>query len=380
MRVVFLLLIFTFSFVSGAGLSMNTYKKLDKIQKQIANKEYKKSKEDLRDLLERINNKVDKSYILQTLGSIYLAQDDYQQAIKIYKQALDLNKFPKETISQTNLLIGKLYYSLKDYVQTINYIEKHIATAKKPKADGFVVISSALIEKKEYKKAIGYLRRAIKIEPKESAYALLFSAYYYQEDYKNSKVVLEETIKRYKKLTYFTTLSSIYELLGEKENSGAILEIAYKDSLGLKEREILTLAYRLSTLRVFNKASHILEDSMKKGKVERNLKNLKSLSYFLYEAKEFEKAKKVLENLVLEFNDYETRIRLSKIYYDNDEYKKAIKLLKSQKLKPGGYLLLGACYMGMNDKNNAKEAFLKVTKDKKAIKEANRWIKFIKES
>ncbi|MCV6607547.1 MAG: tetratricopeptide repeat protein, partial [Campylobacterales bacterium] len=102
MRVVFLLLIFTFSFVSGAGLSMNTYKKLDKIQKQIANKEYKKSKEDLRDLLERINNKVDKSYILQTLGSIYLAQDDYQQAIKIYKQALDLNKFPKETISQTN--------------------------------------------------------------------------------------------------------------------------------------------------------------------------------------------------------------------------------------------------------------------------------------
>jgi len=180
------------------------------------------------------------------IGDIYLAKNDYENALRYYKYSLnislEINNLKRianshNRIGNINLLLGKPALALKSFTQAIQISKK--TNNQKIIADSYIGIAEAYLSRKEYQKAISYVKQGNHIAndlelltvQKKAAYILntIYKAI------KNYKKALQNH-ERYKQLS---------DSILNKENIEKIAQLEYEhkykqalDSASIRELKL----------------------------------------------------------------------------------------------------------------------------------------------
>lgn len=262
-------------------------------------------------------------YVICNLAKAHLACNECEKALKLFKQAADMNYQD-----------GDLYYSmaitykkLKKLDMAAQCYEKAIEINPANYNAGYNLIV-VYRDLKMYKEAINYANRCLLIKPEsEEIYSLLSYLYECVKDLKSAIKALEKAVKiNPTQYLYYYNLGVLYSKIFDPENS--ILN--YKKVIELKPNSVAALV-NLSCLY---------------RKEDINL----SLQYILKAREYSPKAKNVLLNLSQIYKD---------LYKNNESIEVLNELLESNSNSHEAFSLLGMNYMDIGDYNKALDFYEK---------------------
>ncbi len=357
-----LFLILNSSIYAKMTMSKKTFDTLSKANELIDKEDYKTSKKMLRDLLKSdSSNDYEKSYILQTLSNIYINQDNYKEVAKAYERIIKLNAFEKENIDKIKFSLSKIYLSLEKYKKSIN-LSKEILKSKAVKKENiYETLILAYYYNGNYKESVKYsnIYFSMKKQIKESWYKILYSSYVELKDYNNAiKVMKKMTILFSDNEDYWVQLASLYQQVNKMKKALSTLELAYKNEILTKKDNILYFINILLQNDVYKKANVLLTKAVKEGLIKEDKKVFELIVSTHINARDTDLAIEKLNNSPFaKENKY--RMILANLYYQKQDFKKSIDILKNvkakHKTKIAGekYILKGLCYYELSDKKKS---------------------------
>lgn len=207
---------------------------------------YKKAKKYLvegQKLAEREDDKNIYIFILENLGRVYTAQGDYDEAVKVLKEALNVSKEALKTNQSIHYIRGYVMNALAEiYLETnrsgeaIYLIEEALAVAKEK--NNMTVIIECLKNKGSYglrrgnvdlffesiNKAIAYTEDENLVYEKDHCLELLKDYYWSQEMYKEACEVSDQIIQHKMNADKTHESISMADVLEQRESEIMILE------------------------------------------------------------------------------------------------------------------------------------------------------------
>ena len=280
MKIVLVLFLLFVSFLSAKNdtpsLSMHTYKKLTAVDDLIKNKQMFKAEEMLHVLLNNLpDNKTDRAYIFNSAGMYYLQLDDYKKARKFLLEAYNENALSDEYMLQLTELIANLYMHSEEFKKAVEFYERYIKI--KPLAEKRIIYGCSVgyynLEKFEMLTSLisKHLKR---FKPDESLYRLLFASYYERKQTKKAIKTVNEMIQHWdRKREYWMQLSGLYYEDGNIDKALDSIELAYNYGLLEKESDYMQYIYTLLDKEIPYKAAELLEKFIKEKRVANNERN-----------------------------------------------------------------------------------------------------------
>lgn len=354
MKKIFLILtLLVFSSYGKETLSESVFKKLQKAEKFIEKKDYKQAFNLLKPLLKDTND-ITMSYALQSLASIYLEENKYKEAISNYEKILKLNAFKTNEINRVKYVLSQLYLSETFYERSIKYSLELLHAKGINKELLYQNLALAYYYKEDYKQSILYDEKVIANKktlleeylqtPKEkqknitkpdleSWYKILYSSYFELKQYPKAIEIIKYMINNFEsKEEYWMQLVLIYQNTDDKKQMLSTLELAYDKGLINHKNNIQYFINMLLQNELYNKAALLIEDGIKKGILEDNKSNFKTLINAHLNAKNIKHAIKLLTTNTNAKDDY-YQILLGNIYYNKSNYKKVISTLENLEFK-----------------------------------------------
>ena len=176
----------------------------------------------------------------------------------------------------------------------------------------------------------------------------------------------------------------MYGALSDAEKEMLALEVTYlQDGLD-KEKQFVALAYQYLAIDIPYRAAQVLDKAMADDKVERSEKNLEILGSAYQRAQEFKKASPILEEAAKQSEDGGVWSRLSSVYLNLNENKKALVAARNA-LKKGGlkreelaWMNRGSAEAALHCYRAAEKSFNRASKFEKTEKGAKNWKKYVK--
>ncbi len=372
------------------NFSDRVIKKLQKIDSLIEKHSYQQAQEKLQAILLGISeNSYEQAFVLRSLYSVHARAGNYKKAAYSLSKCLALKLLPEIQQQQGLLNLGRLYMAMEQYADAISILESWLSKHPNPDQQVNILVANAYAQLKHFRKALPYVKKAIaqSKKPKESWYQLNLALYYELEKYISAIDVLKKLIRNYpEKQIYWQQLSSSYQQVKQYKKALSVKHLAYKNGFLHTEKDILELASLFLYVDSPFKAAKILEKEFNQKRIKQNSKNWEKLANAWTMAKEFDLAVKALETASGLNSKGSLYLQLGQIYVEQEEWEQAIKSL-NQALNKGGlknkglaYLLLGMSYYELNDLKLAKSTLLKATKYSKSKKAAGQWIEYIKKS
>ncbi len=221
--------------------------------------------------------------------------------------------------------------------------------------------------------------------PKKTWYTLLFSMHFRLKDSKGAINVLKAALHHYPvEKTFWTQLGAVYAQLEDFQNATAVMSLAYRQNLLDKGSELRYTASNYTYVSVPYKAAEIMEDGMKKGIIENNVRNWRAAAGNWQQAEENAKSAKAYDKAGTLDKTGKYFINEGDVYARMESWRKAAKAYKKAiskgdlKVKDEGraYLNLGIAQFNTGDYTTAIKTLKKATKFKKKKRVAKQWILF----
>lgn len=368
------------------AMSESTYRALERIHSMIAEDEYKEAEQRLLKMRDRGSN-YEKAVVNQTLGFVYIQQNDYRRGLEAFEQALKLNALPPKQQEQLMYNVGQLYVAAERYQEGIRALERYLAEAcDPPPPEAHIQLAAAYAETKQYRKALQQVDLAISKakEPKETWYQLKLALHYELKEYAKCADVLLILVSLVPdKPEYWKQLQGIYFELKQDADALAALSIAHRNNMLDKESEYRNLASIFMLLDVPLKAAEAMGDGLKKGIVEENQRNLEFLSDAYLAARELELAIKAQRRAAEISGDGKVWMRLAQMLAQEERWADAVeavdRALAAGVDDPGpAYMVKGQASYYMGRPKTAIEAFNQARRYDKTRKQAAMWIDFVR--
>lgn len=335
-RVVLILLLGSSLLLARGTMSQGTYKQLMQVQELIAKNEYVQSKKILSEMLkEKGENKYERSYILQSLSSIYIFDNNYKKVESIFEEILALNAFEKESLNRVKLSLAKVYLSTEKYKKSLKLLKSIENASKIDKTELYESLILAYYYNKNYNQAVHYskLYFPLKKEVKESWYKILYSSYVELKDLPNAITTMKIMVKLFSENEmYWVQLASLYQETNKLKKSLSTLELAYKKSLLTKKENVLYFINILLQNEVYFKASELLNEAIAKGYIKEDKKIFELLvSSYIHSKQTGLAIKKLEDSKYAQESKYQ--MILANLYYQHQNYQKSIAVLENMKTK-----------------------------------------------
>lgn len=371
------------------AMSEKIYKELTKAQELIEAKEYDKGLAVLKGLEKRKLSDYEKAQLYNYFAYTYFTLEKYRDAIRAYEVVLKQPDLP-EALEQNSLYtLAQLYFIVEDYKKAISIIEKWFTITDKPTENAYMLLGQGYYQLEKYKQSLVPLKKAYNMVkgrgdvPKENLLLLLRVDYFNLGDYKNMVKILRELVVYYSKTEYWLTLAGAYSELKQYKNQMSIFEMLYERGDLEQGNQQLNLANLYMMHEVPYKAAKVLEKGMKEKKIETNVKNLRLLSQAWLLAQESKNSIPPLERAARLSKDGDLDVRLAQAYINLDRYGDAVSALHTG-LKKGGIkrrdqanIMLGMALFELQKFDAASNAFRDARLDKRSIKAADEWLKYI---
>ncbi|PHS68777.1 MAG: hypothetical protein COB23_08555 [Methylophaga sp.] len=367
-------------------LTEKTYKILNDTQQLMAVEQYEKAETKLRALLDKTaSDSYDRAVVQQTLGYLYSSQQDYKKASSLFQQALDSNALPEKVSHNLQYNLAQLLMADEQYKAGISLLEAWLKDEVSPPNSVNVLLASAYYRVKNYSQTVTYIQLAINNDKsaKEAWYQILLSAHLELQQYQSAIKVLETLIPLYPyQKIYWGQLSALYLKQNKEFTALAVKMLAQRLELG-DSKILVSLADMYRYLHIPYKSAQLLIKGMESGGVEANYKNLNRLADSWLAAQEGQKAADVLQQVAKLDDTGESDLKYGRVLFGLEQWQKATEpLLKSlQKLtgrKVGSAaLLLGMAQFHAGQLAEAKVMFTKAVAFDNERNQAGQWLRHI---
>lgn len=390
---------------------------------------------------ERSFTPYEKAAFYNSIATIYLSQQKYQQALKYYKlvllqdntakgpqqeglpptantgfQAITSStgtELPYDLLDGVNFTIGQIYFTIEEYENSLFYLNEWYIQQDSPASHNLIFIANAYyyagnvdnilpIKSTQYHRfAMKLINRSISVEEakgnlgKESWYLFLRTLHNNFEEDEQVLTITEFLITNWLKKTYIIELSGLYAIKAGKENISeeeastyemkqmVAMEIAHRLGMLNKGRELESMAQMFLYHDIPYKSSKTIDASLKNGMSEKNYKNYNLLSMAYIKGQDREKAIEPLKYAANFSEDGQLYMRLANLHLQLDRYENAVNAIEDA-IEKGGILRLdlakflqGQAYIQVQKFDLARQAFKEAAKDERTLKNANIWLQYI---
>src|SRR6056297_198653 len=172
------------------SMSESTYKKLTEAQEAVDAKDLGLAKQILNEMLQRRDrlNGNEVGQVYNMLGFVYFSEENYDEAIRAYKEVVSQGEDIPEGLEVTTLYtLAQLSFVNEQYQAALDYMETWISKANNPGADPHIFMGQVYYQMENYPAATEQIEKGISIarergiELKEQWWALLNFLYFEQE-------------------------------------------------------------------------------------------------------------------------------------------------------------------------------------------------------
>lgn len=335
-------------------------------------------------------NSYERAMMYNFYGFIYYAQEDFDKTIESFNSAVNESPIPV-SFEQTALFsLAQLSMAQGNYTDVISYLERWEALNDgKIPPKNYILKAQALYQNKSYAEAIVYIEDAIKNHeeagylPDENWLVLQRALYFELKQPEKVKDIIIKLIRLYDAPKYWIQLAGMYGELEQEQKQLATMEIAYQRGFVTTASDTFNLAQLYYYHGVPYKGALLMEQAIESGMLEANLRNLKFLANSWQLAQEKDKAVPVMEQAADLSDDGELDAQLAVLYYNIDEYDKAIasgnKALEKGDLKRQGdlHMVIGLSLYNKNDFVNALDQLAKAEAFSGSRAAARQWSKYV---
>ncbi len=335
-------------------------------------------------------NGYEKSMMYNFYGFIYYNNEDLEKSIESFELAAAQDPIPEKFEQTTLFTLAQLYMATGKFEKSIEKLEQWEALNNgviPPK--NYVLKAQAHYQNKNYAESARYIELAIDGHeaegylPDESWLILQRAVYYEMKQPEKVKEILAKMIRLYDNPKYWIQLAGMYGELGQEKRQLAIMESAYQLGYVESASDIFNFAQLYYYHEAPFKAAALLDQALKNGLLERNLRNLKFLSICWTSAKEQDKAIPVLIDAAELAEDGELDAQLAHLYYNSDRFDSAI-ASSNAALAKGGlsnqgsvHMLLGLAYYNQKEFIKALDELAKAEEFKSSRAAAQQWKQFV---
>ncbi len=371
---------------SSAAMSEGTYRALERIHEMISENSYKEAEERLTRMLDR-GSDYEKAVVNQTLGFVYIQQEDYKRGLAAFERALAYDALPVQQQEQLQYNTGQLYIADGRYDKGIRTLEAYIAEACEPvPAEAHIQLAAAYAERKEYRKALKQVDLAIakSEKPQETWYQLKLALHYELQEYKACADVLLILVSLVPdKPEYWKQLQGIYFEIKQDREALAALSIAHRNGLLAKESDFKNLASIFMLLDIPLRAAEVMTEGLEKNIVEKTQRNYEFLSDAWLLARELDEAIAAQQRAAEIAGDGKVWMRLAQMLAQEERWKAAIEAV-DKALQAGlenagpAYMVKGQAAFNLGQPKTAIAAFNQAKRYEKTRKQAAQWIEFVR--
>ena len=370
------------------NMTESVYKKFEKFQEMIADGKYQAAKDGLTALTARRLNGFEKAQVEQFLGWAESSLNNYSAAIKHIKNAIATNALTNRGHFSMMLQLSQMYAGQGQYDKALKALDDYYKVTDEIKDTTFYYEASLNAQLQRYSKALKALNKAIELEdkPHETWHKLRYSLYMLVKNYQKAAKEAEYLVSlKPNKKEYWDNLNQVYFTLKQDKKALAALDLTNLNGLLKSEKDILQYYKMIAYLGIPYKAAKILEKGLKDGVVKSEYKHWKTVGDLWYTANEMDKALNAFNRASKLASDGKIDLRRAFIYYDKQDWNKAISSLNSA-LEKGGipekkigtsYLLMGMAYNELGKTNSAIQALQKALKYKNSRKNAQQMVEYL---
>ena len=324
-------------------------------------------------------------------GYVYYSLDDFNGAIRSYKQVIDGEGTPEDLRLDTRYTLAQLFTAEERYADAAKQLEIWIdeSTIVSNAARGLLAQIYYQLDRKD--ESLTMLELAINdVEskgklPKERWWSLQRVLYYEKNDYNRVIEILEKLVKHYPKWTFWKQLGGMYGAQERSLDQLVASELVYLNGKYDKESQVMGMGYMYLAAEVPYKAAQIISKGIDDEIIESNAKNLEVLGTAWYQAKELNRALQALSRASEYSDSGDLQSRMAGIYLDlgndSEAYIASLKAAKKGNIKrpSSNYLIMGNALVNMHCYKDAIGAFqkaLKAAETKKEKKFPTQWIRY----
>jgi len=335
-------------------------------------------------------NSYEKAMMYNFYGFIYYNDEQYDKALDSFAQVVEQQPIPEKFEMTTLFSLAQLNLMQGNYDKSIAYLERWEALndgVVPPK--NLILKAQAYYQNKEYAKAEPFITKAIAdheaegMLPDENWLILQRAIYYELKQPEKVKNVLVKLVKLFDEPKYWIQLAGMYGELGEERKQLAIMESAYQQGYVESSADIFNLAQLYYYHKVPYKGALLMEQAMKDGTLEKNLRNLRFLGQSWTLAKEQDKAIPVMQSAAELSEDGELDAQLAQVLLNAERWDDAITaadhaIEKGQLRNPGiVYLIKGMALYNNKQYAKALDQLAEAEKHQKSKAMAQQWKRFV---
>ncbi len=378
-------------------ISEQVFKKLGEAQALIDAKQYNQAINGLLGIVDaRKYNTNEKGQIHNILGFAYYSKEDYNNAIKQYKEVAAMKDGVPEGLETTTLYtIAQLSFIVERYQDALKFMQQWINIAQNPGHDPHIFLGQVYYQMKDYKNAILQVEKGVEIAKKrgltvkEQWIALLNFLYYESENWPKVIDTSQQLVMYWPKSMYWMRLAGIYGQINKENEQLWTMQAAHAAKMLEKSGDYTNLAGLLMQAEIPFKAAKVMKEGLDKKVIEKNEKTLQNYGQALQLAGDVQPAIKVFEEAASISADGKIYERLANLYLDDDKHDKCVTAADNA-LKRGGLRkkaavssVRGMCLYNLDKLAAASSSFVSCANeargsgDQTHIRICQQWITFI---
>lgn len=385
------LLLFAISAFAAEGkqylLQQSTHEGLTQVQEMMEQNRFRDAEQVLKQLLNTTQvDSYDRAMVQQTLGYVYSSTEQYEQAAKQFKQALDSQTLPEEVDHNLRYNLAQIVIMQEQYQQGITLLKRWLEKEQSPPPEAHVLIANAYYQLGQYSLVARHMEEAIKRQanPQEVWYQLLLAAYFELKSYKSAITVLETLIASYDyNKQYWDQLTALYMQQNKQVSALAVAALAQRLELD-DDRVLLNLADLYRYIGIPYKSAQLLQTGFDRGFIKQDMKNLRRLADSWLAAREMEKSAEVFKQLAINDSTGESDMLYGRVLFEMEQWQPALQAvkqslakLKDKSQKGQSTLLLAKIYFELEQFEDAQRAFEKAVNYTAQRKQAQFWLEYL---
>ena len=268
----------------------------------------------------------DIAQIYSFYGFLNFEAERYKTAISDFNRVLQQPELPEALKQQAYRALAQLSFVTEDFDGALRYADGYLKEVG-PDATMYVVKGTAYYEKGQYNNMIAPIQSAIDMtraaggQTKEMWWQLLRVAHWENKNYRKVKDVMEVLVSNWPKKEYWLQLSAVYSELDDEVRQLAAYEAAYDQGMLESGNELLTLGQLMMQGGAPYKGAKVISSGFESGKIERNVRNLRTLAQAWQMAAEDQKAIAPLKSAAGLSSDGELYARLARSHLNLSQYR-----------------------------------------------------------
>ena len=295
-------------------------------------------------------NAYERGIVYQMLGSAYYEQNNYNQAIQNFENAISSGGLLPNESSQLRVNIAQLLIANEQFARGAQMLENYLNNGGQRKPQYDELIMQAWVQSENYSRALPYAERWFRAaSPKERKHYDLLNFLYNNLGQPGKQAdIVKEMIGRWPEdKTLWDAWASMLANGGREQEAFEVTKMLYLGGALKEETDLAKVVQYYSFYDMPYQAAQILEKEMASGRLPRTSERMVQLSNLWRQAREYEKAIPVLEQAASQSGTAKLYADLGEALYNEGQCVKAEEAFKNA-INRGydagkAWMLVGTC-------------------------------------